>query len=82
MSLKPLLFGSQSFRAPDKRTELGAIDRRQVGPPLARFVRLDMAGSSNAEPPQGGQIETFRVNAPNASLGVNYQHHDSPPSDG
>ena len=59
--LQPGGLGRQGVAAPGEGPEDGAGHGAQVGEPLAVRVRLDVAGASDRDPAQPGQVDLFAV---------------------
>jgi hypothetical protein len=75
MDNEPPRLASQCFRAPVERSQPGTTHRRQIRPPTAVRVWLDMARATNRELTQQGQINLLAVNAPDIASTINHQFH-------
>src|ERR1019366_9293245 len=79
---KPMPLSSQGIGAPAKRAQLGAADWRQIGPPAAIRVRLDMTGTTDRERPQATHVDRFSVDAAHLATWLDDNRHELPPSKG
>jgi len=58
---EPLHFSGQGIAARAKRTEPRTTDRREIGMPVARGVRLDVRCTAYVKMAECGQIDRFVV---------------------
>src|SRR5262249_13052911 len=75
VGLQPGPLGRQGHRTKEERAQTGTTHGRQVGPPLAGVVWLDMAGPTDGQRSQGGQVEHLVVDTRDLSVGINPQLH-------
>jgi hypothetical protein len=70
MLLQPCRLGGQGLGPLCERTQERAADRREVGPPTAERVGLDMAGADNLRRPEGREVQVFAVQAADGAAGI------------
>jgi hypothetical protein len=65
------MLGIEGLRTSGERTENGSLHRRQVRPPAAVFVGLDVTGTADERDAEAREVDVLGVDTANGAIGVN-----------
>jgi hypothetical protein len=72
MGFEPALLCEKGLATKIERSQIRTAYGRQIRPPSARRVRLDLAGTPKCKETETREVEHLRVEATNASVLVNH----------